>query len=41
MARLYKCFSCDFTSTDVTELSLMPDGETEFCSECYQEGNNG
>ena len=39
--RIYKCFSCDFTSTDVTQLALMPDGETEFCDKCYKVGNDG
>ena len=36
MAYPYRCNDCGFTSTTAVDLSLMPDGETEYCAKCYE-----
>jgi len=39
--REYICVKCGYKSTDVTQLLLMADGETEYCEPCYQGLSNG
>jgi hypothetical protein len=34
--REYWCDVCKYTTTDVTLILLMPDGETEYCQSCYE-----
>ncbi len=38
--RVYRCDECEFTTTDVNAIYLMPDGETEYCEPC-EKANHG
>jgi hypothetical protein len=39
--RVYYCMKCDYSSTDVTTVSLMPDGYSEYCDPCYESVKDG